>query len=62
LITNGDGAIPTMNELDKRANRLKLNPRPKQTNSWKHFSIGPKQTDSEKLEHERYTQVRKLLR
>lgn len=51
-----------MNELDKRANRLKLNPRPKQTNSWRHFVLGKKQTEAEKLEQERYEQVKRVLR
>jgi hypothetical protein len=51
-----------MNERDKRANRLKLNPRPKQTSSWRHFVIPERMTETERLENERYTQVRKLLR
>jgi len=43
-----------MNELDKKANRLLLKPRKKQTNSWgKSFKIDPPCTDIDIVRGER---------
>jgi len=46
-------SAPRMNERDKRANRLKLNPRPKQTNSWRHFETAKPATDIDIVQSER---------
>jgi hypothetical protein len=42
-----------MNARDKRANSLKLNPRPKQTNSFRFFECGKAKTDIEIVEGDR---------
>jgi len=48
-----------MNERDKRANRLKLNPRQKQTNSFRLFTINSKPaTDIDMVEYDRINQFR----
>ena len=45
--------VKTMNARDKRANSLKLNPRAKQTNYFKHFHIDPPATDIDIVNRER---------
>jgi len=51
-----------MNERDKRANRPKLNPRPKQTNSFRLFTINSKPaTDMDIVEYDRINRVRNYI-
>jgi len=51
---------PRMNERDKRANSLKLQPRPKQTNSWRHFEMSKPATDIDIVQSERMALCVKL--